>query len=113
MPIEITARHTEVTQPLQNYAREKAEQLVESFPLVEHVHVILDVEKRNKKAEVVVQAKTHVRTEAAEQAEQFGVAIDSAMDKIERQLRRHIDKLQDHKPAMKHEELKRERGMPE
>jgi len=111
MPIEITARHVDVTQPLQNYARSKAEQIMELFPLVEHIHVILDSEKRARKAEVVVQAKTHVRAEAAESAENFGVAVDSAMEKIEKQLRRHLDKLQDHKAAMKHERIKREKGL--
>lgn len=113
MPIEITARHMEATQPLQDYARTKAELLMEWFPQVEHIHMILDVEKRNKKAEVVVQAKSHVRAEATESADQFAVAVDVAMEKVEKQLRRHLDKLQDHKPAMKHEQLKRERGLPE
>ena len=104
MPIEITASHMQASEGLQEYAREKAQQILEDFPRVEHVHVILDVEKHSHKAEVVVQARNHVHAEATESSENFRVSIDLAMDKIERQLRKLRDKVQDHKPAMRREE---------
>ena len=111
MPIEVTVRHMDVSQQVQNYARGKAEALVEDFPRVEHVHVILDLEKRNHVAEFVVQGKNHVRAEAKESAESLAAAIDSAVEKVETQLRRFRDKVQDHKPAMKHVAQTRERGL--
>ena len=91
MPIEVTVRHMEASQQVQNYARRKADELAEDFPRVEHVHIILDVEKRNHLVEVIVQGKNRIRAEAKEAAENLAAAIDSAVEKVEKQLRRYRD----------------------
>ena len=107
MPIEVTARHMHATGDVQQYARRKAEALVEEFPRIEHVHVILDVENRLRVARVFVQAKNHIRSETREGSENLQAAIDAAFDKVETQLRRLRDKVQDHKPIMKKAESHR------
>ncbi|MBN1556534.1 MAG: ribosome-associated translation inhibitor RaiA [Lentisphaerae bacterium] len=88
----------DATVPLQDYARRKAEAVMEIFSRVEHVHVILDVQRHLSIAEAVVQAKNHIRTEAREESDNMQASIDGAFDKIERQLRRRRDKVQDHRP---------------
>lgn len=110
MAIEITARHKSATQEIQKYAKQKAEGLVEDFPHVEHVHVILDVEKHRHIASVFVQARKHVRTESSESSDRMVSSIDKAMDKIETQLHKLREKIHDHKPAMKREEGERKRA---
>jgi putative sigma-54 modulation protein len=110
MAIEITARHMHATPEIQEYARDKASALVDEFPRLEHVHVILDVQKRHFIAEIVVQAKNRIRAEAKEMSDQLITSIDRATDKVERQLRRRRDKIQDHAPAMKHGEMEKSRG---
>lgn len=107
MPIEITARHMHATKEIQDYARRKAKKIVEEFPGVEHVHVILDIEKHRNLAEVVVQARSHIRVEAEEATNRMSMSIDIAVDKVEKQLRRLRDKVQDHKAVMKHAALER------
>ena len=111
MAIEVTARHMHATKEIQDYARDKASALVEEFPRIEHVHVILDVQKRHLIAEIVVQAKNRIRAEAKESSDRLITSIDRATDKVEKQLRRRRDKVQDHKPAMKHVEMEKERGV--
>ena len=101
MAIEITARHMNATQDVQSYARQKAEAIVDEFPKVENVHVILDVEKHRCLASVFVQAKRHARVEAQESSDRMITSIDLAMEKMEKQLSRLRDKTHDHKPAMK------------
>jgi putative sigma-54 modulation protein len=110
MAIEITARHMSATQDVQNYARQKAEGLIADFPHVEHVHVILDVEKHRHIASVFVQARKHLRTESSESSDRIITSIDKAMDKIEKQLHKLREKIHDHKPAMKREEGERKRA---
>ena len=88
---------------IQDYARRMAEGLLEAFPQVEHIHVILDVEKHRNIAEVLVQAKRNIRAESREASDTMLVSVDGAMDKVERQLARARDKIHDHKPAMKRE----------
>ncbi len=96
MSIEVTTRHMNAPRA-KDYAREKADKLVEQFPRIEHVHVILDVEKHRYDAEVVVQAKNHIRVEASETHDDMWVAIDVAVDRAEKQLRKLRDKVQEHR----------------
>tara|TARA_B100000809_G_scaffold260390_1_gene307248 strand:- start:1687 stop:2022 length:336 start_codon:yes stop_codon:yes gene_type:complete len=97
MSIEITARHIEIEDELKNHVQARCEGLTSEFPRIEYIHVILDAQKFHQLAEVVVQAKNHIRIEAAEDDENLRAAIDAALDKAERQLRRQRDKAQDHK----------------
>ena len=97
MSIEVTARHMNAP-GAKEYAHEKAERLIEQFPRIEHVHMILDVEKHRYEAEVVVQAKNHIRVEASETQDDMWAAIDTAVDRAEKQLRKLRDKVQEHRP---------------
>jgi ribosomal subunit interface protein len=92
----------QVSEEQQGYARGKGTALMDGFPRVEHVHWILDHEKHRFAAEVVVQAKNHVRAEASEEASDLIAAIDMAHDKVEKQLRRQRDKVVDHKATMRY-----------
>ncbi len=96
MAIEITVRHLNVGESLQQYAQSKAERLIEAFPKTEFVHVILDHERHQYCAEFVVQHKGQLRLEAEDRQDDMIKAIDNSMDKIERQLRKHRDKMVDH-----------------
>jgi len=75
------------------------------FPGVEHVHVILDVEKHRHEAEVVVQAKGHIHVEAEESSSDMANSIDVAFERAEKQLRKLRDKIHEHrvKPGEKEE----------
>lgn len=95
MAIEITARHLNISQDLQNYARGKAEAILAGFPKSEFVHVVLDVERHLFRAEFVVQHKGLPRVEAAETTESMPASIDLAAEKVEKQLRKHRDKVVD------------------
>ena len=111
MSIEVTARHMQVEDDIQEYAKRQAEGIRDEFPRVEHVHVILDVEKKRRIAEVIVQAKNHIRVGITESSDNMRVSIDLAVDKTSKQLRRSRDKVQDRKAVRKHEEKIRSEGV--
>ncbi|NLF23810.1 MAG: ribosome-associated translation inhibitor RaiA [Lentisphaerae bacterium] len=92
MSTEITARHAQINERLQQYAREQADTLCAEFPKVEHVHVILGFERRLYQAEFVVQVKGAQVVGVGEHGENVMTAIDEAMDKVTRQLRKQRDK---------------------
>ena len=96
MSIEITARHMNAPEA-KAHANERAEQLVEEFPRIESIHVILDVEKHRCQAEFVVLAKNHIHIEASETDKDMTVAIDRAYARSEKQMRKLRDKVQDHR----------------
>lgn len=95
MPVEVTARHMRATDAIHAYAQEKAQELMDNFPGIEHVHVILDQEKRSNVVEVIIQARRHVHVEAKEASENLRAAIDAAVDTAEKRLRKVVDKVHD------------------
>lgn len=98
MAIEVTARHMDIGVDTQEYAREKAEKLMQEFPGVEFIHVILDNQKHIYSAELVVQGKNHTRIEAEDSSDDVIASLDTAVDRAERQLRKQKDKIQEHRP---------------
>jgi putative sigma-54 modulation protein len=109
MSIEITARHMEAPDKLQEYIQNKAQIIIEEFPRVEHIHIVLNHEKHRYTGEVVVQAKDHIRVEASEISDKIIFSVDKAFEKVEKQLRKLTDKVHDHKAAMKMGEREKKR----
>ncbi len=95
MQVNVSGHHLEITDSLRGYVESKIERLERHFDLVSDVHCILTVEKLRHKAE----AKVNVNggTIFAETTEEdMYAAIDSLVDKLDRQVRKHKEKLVDH-----------------
>jgi putative sigma-54 modulation protein len=97
MQVHITGRHIEITNGIRDHVYEKVERTLKDFPRVEDVRVILDVQKLNHFAEILVQGKD-LHVEAKAEAENMYKAIDDALDKAERHLRKLREKVKDHHP---------------
>lgn len=95
MQLSITGHHIEVTEALKNYVTEKFAKLDRHFDQVINVHVILEVEKLAQKAEATVQVNG-AKLFAEETHEDLYAAIDGLIDKLDRQVLKHKDKIQDH-----------------
>lgn len=100
MTINVTARHADISDAMKTYVHTKLSSVLTGYPQVEHVHVILDIEKFRHIIEVVVQAKRHQKIEAKDESDDMYSSIDRVADKLDRQLRRAHDKIVDHKTAM-------------
>ena len=95
MQLSVSGHHVDVTDSLRGYVESKIERLERHFDLVSDVHCILTVEKLRHKAE----AKVNVNggTIFAETTEEdMYAAIDGLVDKLDRQVRRHKEKMVDH-----------------
>ena len=99
MSVIISARNGTVTEAQKNYAKEKAETLLDNSHKVSSVRVTLGAEKTRFSAEVVVHGKG-VDIEADFESFDMREAIDQAVDKADTQLRRHYEKAQDHHKAI-------------
>lgn len=103
MNLTISGHHLEVSPPLRDYVRAKLERVTRHFDQVVDVSVQLSVEKlrekeRRQKAEVTLHVKG--RDIFVEQShEDLYAAIDQLMDKLDRQVVRHKDRVQDHHHA--------------
>jgi len=92
MQIDITGHQLDVTTSMRDYFNSKFERIKRHFDQVIKVHAILSVEKIHHKAE----ATMHIngKTLFAESVEEdLYAAIDLLMDKLDKQVRRHKDKI--------------------
>jgi putative sigma-54 modulation protein len=95
MQLEITGHHLEVTDSLNTYIREKAERLMRHFDQVINIHFILEVQKLRHKAEASLNVSgSHIFADSS--ANDMYAAIDALVDKLDRQIVKHKEKLKDH-----------------
>lgn len=96
MNVDVTARHMELTPAIREYAQEKVGRALDGLLRINHVHVILSVEKHRQQAEVVLQVLHHT-VEAKDEQENLYAAIDGMADKLVRQVEKLREKVTDHK----------------
>ncbi|MCU7553135.1 ribosome hibernation promoting factor [Alteromonas sp. ASW11-19] len=95
MQINLTGHHVEITDSLRNYVDTKFSKLERHFDHISNVHVILNVEKLNQKAEAKMHLSGAEVFASAEDMDMYA-AIDSMVDKLDRQVIKHKEKLKKH-----------------
>ena len=100
MQINITGHHIDITDPLRDYVTSKMDRLERHFDNVTNVHVVLTVEKekvRNKAEATMHVSGGNLYADAME--EDMYAAIDALTDKLDRQVKKHKEKMKDHHRA--------------
>lgn len=95
MNLTVTGHHIEVTPAIRDYVTDKVKKVTRHFDHVIDVNVILSVEKLVQKAEVNVHVSGKDIFVQAEDADLYA-AIDSLVDKLDRQVVKHKEKNSDH-----------------
>ena len=104
MQVSLSGHHVEITDSMRNYVNEKIEKLDRHFDQALDIHVVLTVEKLRHKAE----ATLHVsggNLHADDVQEDMYAAIDGLVDKLDRQGKKHKEKLKSHRGKTSHSEL--------
>jgi len=92
MKIDLTGHHIELTPSLRTYVESKFERLQRHFDNMSNTHVILTVEKDRQKVEATVNVNRG-RLFAEAEHEDMYAAIDNLVDKLDRQVKKHKEKL--------------------
>lgn len=92
MDIMVTFRHTEPIESLKTYAEEKISKLDKYLDSPAEAHVVLSVEKFRHLADVTL-GVNGTRIKGVEETGDMYSAIDQVMDKIEKQVKRHLSKI--------------------
>jgi putative sigma-54 modulation protein len=92
MQINLTGHHIDITESLRKYVQTKFKRLERHFEPINHIHVILSVDKVRQKAEAKLMVKGN-EIFATSEAEVMYAAIDTLMDKLDRQLIKHKEKI--------------------
>jgi putative sigma-54 modulation protein len=96
MNIRVTSRHLDLDAPLKAYVEEKLESLSRYFDRVDEAHVVLSSEGHRTIADLTVHASRTTITSKQEAAD-IRSAFDLALEKVQRQVLRHKDRVRDRK----------------
>ncbi len=98
MQYSVTFRHMEPSDTLKEYGHDKLLRLEKYLDAVIDAEVVMTVEKFRHRAEVLI-SSDGLKIKAEEETEDMYSAIDMVVDKLEKQIKRHREKLKDHKAA--------------
>jgi putative sigma-54 modulation protein len=95
MKIKIAERHTGASEALRSYVVEKTESLERFFDRIISVDVVLSVEKQRQIADFHAHLTNKKMISAREESTDMYASIDTAVDRLKRQLVKFKDQLQD------------------
>ena len=96
MQLTLTGHHVEITPALKDYVNNKLTRLERHFDSVTNITCILTVEKLRHKAEATVNVSGGTLYADAVESDMYA-SIDGLIDKLDRQIVRHKEKLTDHR----------------
>lgn len=99
MDITVTFRHMEHSDAVESYAKDKVGRLSKYLDSILDAHVILSVEKNRHTAEVTMNNVGGVTINGQETREDMYSALDLVTEKLERQIKKHKDRIARKRPA--------------
>ena len=93
MQVKVTGRHMSVTDAMKAYAEEKAQKLIRFYGRIQEIRVVLDFEGAKPSAEFIVDVEHAEDFIAREVNDDMYAAVDKVSDVLERQLRKHKERL--------------------
>lgn len=93
--VHVTGRHVLVTDAMKQYAIDKISRFERLSPRIIDVQVWMDIQKLEHRVDIVIKVD-HIKIKSHAASTDMYTSIDSAVDKIERQIRRYKTKIRDH-----------------
>ncbi len=106
MEINITGRHFDVSDSLKTYITDQLNAIISGYRKLNNVHMVLEQQKGRAKAEIIVHGK-NINYEADAETFDMYKSIDEAIAKIDKQLAKHFEKVQDHDKGAKDSKLEK------
>lgn len=95
MQINLTGHHVDITPALKQFVDSKFARLERHFDHINNVHVILTVEKIRQTAEATLHVNGGEIFATAESEDMY-TSIDKLIDKLDRQVIKHKEKMKQH-----------------
>lgn len=97
MRISVSGRHFHVPDAVQDYARNKVSKLGQFFDRIRSVDVIVSKESLNYAVEIIVKPDRRKSIIGRDSGIDIQACIDIIVDKLERQVTKHKEKIRNHK----------------
>ncbi|MBD3267708.1 ribosome-associated translation inhibitor RaiA [bacterium] len=101
MEVSIVGRHVEITDAIEEYVHKQLKKLKKYFPMLMDMHVILYTQKYFHVADITIQA-SGLTVHGEEKTKDLYASIDSVVNKLDTQLKKHKDRLVRHHQKPKH-----------
>jgi putative sigma-54 modulation protein len=95
--IKISARHGHLDEATQEHIRDKAGKLLHIFQRIMMIEVLVDLKDENKLVEFLVSAEHKHDFVASETNKDLLAAVDLVLAKLEAQVRKYKEKVQNHR----------------
>jgi len=99
MQIDITFRRMDPSDALRNYLNDKMGRIKKFLARPSHAHVVLTSERFRNKADITLTLNNGLFVKGVDTSDDMYFSIDQALTRIEKQLRKYKEKIQNHKPA--------------
>ena len=93
--VTVTGRHLSITDAMKNYAMEKVSKLERFSPRLIDLAVTMDIQKLEHRVDIVLRFN-NIKIKSHASTTDMYASIDMAVDKLQTQLRRYKNKLQNH-----------------
>jgi putative sigma-54 modulation protein len=94
--IKITTRHVDITDEIKDYAYQKAEKLLKYYDRIQEIEVIIESEGDLFSVKIIANAGASAEFLGQDTGPDTFALIDLVEEKVERQLRKHKEKLRNH-----------------
>ena len=91
MKLTVAGRKMEITEGIKDHLNDKLSKTIADLDKTADIHITLSVEKHRHFAEITLKTKG-TTLHSHEETKDLYTSIDKALDKMEKQLRKHRDK---------------------
>jgi putative sigma-54 modulation protein len=102
MQVQISSRHMEMTDALKSYVEAGLEKLHSHFNKVIEADAVLTVEKHRHIAEITLHTNG-IRIHGKESSSDMYASVDAVLSKLDKQVRKYRDRINNHKPRISKE----------
>lgn len=100
MLVTVSSRHMDVSASLKSYAEQKSQKLLKYYDRIQEIEVIFDAGKDSASVEMIVNGEHRNMFIARHSDADAYACVDACIDKLERQLSDHKDKVRNRKHSM-------------
>lgn len=93
--VTVTGRHVQVTEAMKEYATEKVSKIERFSDRIIHVAVTMDIQKNDHRVDILLKLG-HIVVKGHGVSDDMYASVDKAVAKIQKQVRRYKDRIQDH-----------------
>jgi len=97
LQIDVVCRHASVTEDIKAYAEKKAQRLLKYYDRIQAIRVLLDTGGAGYACEMIVDLEHRHDLVARTEGLDLRAAIDQTVDRLERQLVHHKDRVRSRK----------------